>query len=72
MTNAEYSKMISKFYGIGGVNNLMAYMKRTEAALDALRLYVKKGHHDTCSHALSKEYSCDCGFSKGKEVLGEQ
>jgi len=43
-----------------------------ESLLAALRVCVSKGHHDTCSHALSAEYACDCGHEAGIEAIGNR
>lgn len=39
------------------------------ALIDALQQYTLRGHHDTCSHALSSEYPCDCGYTAGRAAI---
>jgi len=36
---------------------------------EALRMYVERGHHDTCQHALCNEYECNCGCRLGAFAL---
>jgi hypothetical protein len=53
----------------GEESNVRRVIARLDVAESALRQYVQRGHHDTCSHALSMEYQCDCGFVAGQSVL---
>ena len=39
---------------------------------EALEMYFHRGHHDTCAHALSEEYDCNCGHDKARAALREK
>jgi len=38
---------------------------------EGLRQSMKKGHHDTCSHALVPETACDCGYATFVAILDQ-
>jgi hypothetical protein len=53
-------------------SKLTAITAERDKLRDALEVYVSKGHHDTCSHALSTKYDCDCGYELGCTALKEK
>ena len=51
----------------------LAAQKRAESRVERLEramiMVVRKGHHDTCSHALIESHACDCGFDAGQDAF---
>ena len=59
-----------------GLKRLLEGITELEAENEALRkagaMHYRKGHNDTCSHALIGTERCDCGLSLASEVLGDE
>lgn len=36
---------------------------------EAVKLYSERAHHDTCSHMLSVENYCNCGYDEIRKLL---